>query len=187
MAEIFDVKLKGFKELSEMLKTLPADLQLKAHDKIVKAGNDLILKEARRRFDAIPKKGYESPNKQYADIKKQIIPFSNRKRMRQGFVSKGVAATFVAGIFEVGTYHKPGGYPITAKPGKMLKFRGNLYGKEGGQGYIFAPRVNHPHLPAKPFLRPAFDSNVDNVLGLMRDRLWRFIDSYWRGSGVDWT
>ncbi len=65
------------------------------------------------------------------------------------------------GIFETGATP----HTIRPKTRKMLRFQG-----EGGDE-VFARAVQHPGMPARPFLRPALDERKDQAVDAVGDVL----------------
>lgn len=166
------IQIHGFAELIADLRTLPDKLQKKAVKDSVRAGAKLILKEARKRapksvhrwegakVNKVPpgtlRKGIKiaRATKQPKWIVRDIIGFT-KKAWYGRLVEEGhkwvVGGTLAGGKKRRKTKGLPvtrGGRPTTSGQGRVVK-----------------------HISAKPFLRPAFDANVDKTINIMRKTL----------------
>ena len=128
-----DVSVKGLAELQKFLDTLPAKMEQNILRSALRAGANIVRDEARQ----------NAPDK--TGILKAGLKVSTSSR--RGVVTAKVKATgkhaYIAPWIEYGT----AAHKITGKKGGLLSFGG-----------IFAKSVQHPGITAKPFMRPALDS-----------------------------
>lgn len=150
MSESFQFELKGFKELDKLLKQLPQEAAKKALEPAVRAGANVIRKEARA----------NAPGK---ELKRHIIV--KKSRRTQYSVTYQIGTTkkaFYAHFFEFGT--SPHLIKVFKK--KSLAGGGAFFGKE----------VQHPGQKAKPFLRPAMDTKRGEALQKIGEKLMETIN-----------
>lgn len=144
------IEVKGLKELDQALKKLESEIANK--------GNSQALFKASTvaRNAAIEKAPQRSGN-----LKSNIV----RKRIKDGLFIEAVAvyikpAAFYARFIELGAVpHR------LVKPGDAVKINGNI---------IVGP-IQHPGISPTPFLRPALDENINQIIDVYASTLWRFI------------
>lgn len=150
MAVAFGARLLGARELERALKQLP-----KAVSKsVLRSTGRKALMPVYATASATAPKGFKG-----RPLKVQIGS-TLTKNQRQGRVKRGAVEVFVgssdreAHLVEFGT-----------GPGvRVVK-------KKGSE--LFGRRQPHPGTPAKPFLRPAWDSNKDAVLQIFKREIWK--------------
>ncbi|MCG8430379.1 MAG: HK97 gp10 family phage protein [Candidatus Omnitrophica bacterium] len=171
-----EVKIEGFRELAMELKGLEPKLQKRVFGKVVRAGSKVVLKDARRRA---PKRSREWEGASYPNppgtLRKGIIV--RRKRGKSFGIIRDVIgfskAAWYGRLVETGHRIVVGG--TLAGGSKRRKTKGTPFTRSGrattsGQGRVVG------HVPPKPFLRPAFDNNIERVLTQMKQTLRSEID-----------
>ena len=162
------IRLEGLKELNNALKKLEAKVARKFAREGLKAAALVLRKEMRRRA---PKKT--------GNLRKKI-----RFRLRQirgglGVTGRvGVASpknkkdksAFYARFIEYGT--SPHQIPNKTVGRGRNKRKNKKKSKFGGHVYS---RVNHPGQPARPFLRPAFESKKQEAVKAIGPKMWSLI------------
>lgn len=68
------------------------------------------------------------------------------------------------------SFFETGAVAHSEKPGK-----GKLMAFEGEEGQVFTTHVDHPGMPAQPFLRPAIDEGEDLAVGAVATVLRRAV------------
>jgi len=138
MAEL--VNVKGLKELQKFMDTLTPKMEKNVMRSALRAGANVIKASA----------------KQNVPVKSGALRASIRvtTRGRGGHVSASVKVgnkrAWYAHIIE---FTGAAAHKITAKKGGALAFLGRLFDS-----------VDHPGMQAKPFMRPALDSQAQNAV-----------------------
>jgi len=137
------ITVTGFAELSADLKKIESDLQKKISQKAVRAGANVILKAARANA---PK----------------------RAKAWEGMTYKNPPGTLKKGIKVARARKQPRGIVRD-----QIGFSGKAwYGAQVERGHnIIRNGKVIGHAEAHPFLRPAFDSNVDKSISTVREKL----------------
>jgi len=156
-----EVHVEGLDRLEKALLGLPDAVCKKALRQAVKAGADIFLTDMRMRARV-------RTGKMVHDLKARVSV-----RATKGSVSADIGArddrkkgghAYLARFQEFGT--KP--HVIRARKGKALLVPGG--------GFVY--QVSHPGQPARPFIRPAFDSRKDQVVDVLGKTLGDFIERY---------
>lgn len=140
--------IEGFKELDNLLKTLPGNVAARVSTTALKAGGRIIAKEAKAKLRNNRKVGstgnLAQSIKVYRDENRRS---TNYRAVKIGPFGKGSAHKL---LVEFGTTKIR-----KAKNGEYLKFK-------IGNKTIFTKQV--APMPAKPYLRPAFDQKKVEAL-----------------------
>lgn len=197
------VKVHGLKELETLLKQLPEKVERQVVNQALAAGAKVIRDEARSlapvavkphwlHFKKKTKEGSKmSAVKGTGFLKKGIIISNSYKdinRYGSRKTGRGYYATLIG--FSRKTWYGflvERGFMATGRPTKQEY--GSLTGKKGK----FSPTLfrasrkesgKRTHVPARPMLRPAFDTNVNTVMELFKMKLSQFLNieykSMWR-------
>ena len=129
-----EITLIGFKELAIELKTFPDKLKKKALGKVVRAGANVILKDARRRAP-----------KRLGKLRKGI-KVQRKRRQPRNIIRDAI------------------GFTKDAWYGRLVEYGHNIVSSSGEKKVI-------GHVSAQPFLRPAFDNNINASLDAMHKKL----------------
>lgn len=161
MAEVKHVK--GLAELQRMLSQLPAKIQEKSLVAGVSAGakvvQDAMVARAPVRTDGLLKKiGKRGKSSRKARLPGFLKASIGRKRVEKGSGSRV--------HYEVGVLRREAWYARLIEFGFMHVAGEISRGKRGGKR--FSERV---HVPAKPFIRPAFAATQDAAVVKMAERL----------------
>ena len=150
-----DLKITGFQELQRELESLEPKIRKKVLGKAVRAGSNIVKKDARAHA---PKQAKSWEGMQYSvppgTLKKGIIV---RRATRQ---PRYIVRDLIG-------FSKQAWYGRLVEMGHKLVRGGRLASgaknkrKSSGGGKVIG------HVAAKPFLRPAFDNNVDKVIAAM--------------------
>lgn len=151
------VKIEGLRELREaLLRTIPAELQGKTLQKALGAGTALVVRDAKARAPVdtgrLRKAIYAVRNKQNSNgvFEERVVTVRRGKKFQ-----KTSRDAYYWKFVEFG--HRTG-----AGKGKYLK----KVDRPGGRGVVSTGVV-----PAKPFLRPAFESQKRPALEAITKRL----------------
>lgn len=155
------VKLDGLKELNKALKKLEGKVARKIAREGLKAAAVVIRKEMRRR----------APIKT-GQLRKRIRYRLKRMRGGAGYTGKvGVDVTvFYARFIEYGT--TPHRIPNGSLGRGRNKRKNDAKLAFGGR---VLSRVQHPGTPARPFLRPAYESVKNTAVRAIGPRMWALI------------
>lgn len=171
MATETSVQIKGLKELDDLLKALPAEIEGKIVRTALRNGQKVIADAARSILSA---NGNMKSGALYRSVR---IAFNKKEVERFGWMRARVFAgnrtAWYAHLIEFGTgqYYagtksnsKRAPYVIKPKTRKALFF--------GGQAH---EQVTHPGIRPQPFMRPALDANghkaIETFADYVRDRL----------------
>jgi HK97 gp10 family phage protein len=149
-----NVRIKGVEELRGKLKKLGDKQERKVTRTAIRKAGNLVLKNARKRA---PKKS----GRLRKGLAVRVSVTTTGETVRIG--AKRRAGARHAHLIELGT--KP--HVITTRRGKILASPGHIYGR----------RVNHPGIPAQPFLMPAFEESKDDAVDFFKDEMKRLIKS----------
>lgn len=147
-----NLRFKGIEELGQVLDGLAGDKKLSnaVMRGLLNKGAKPIIEEAKR---LVPKGN--------GDLEKSIgaIPGRGQGKGEQVYIGPrrgGRFKGYAGHLIEYGTAP----HIIRAKAaGGLLRFNGN----------VAVPEVHHPGTPARPFMRPAFDSKKDEAVGIITD------------------
>jgi len=176
MSNWVEITVKGLDELKENLNKLSKEMQVKGGERAVRAGAAVILKAAKNK---VPVKT--------GNLKKslRIRRISNKGSTWPKFwvchsTGRGVKNDgWYAHLVEFGGIK--GSYPI--RPRKRLYGGGKKAlmipigsgGRSGSTIYGIYSAVRHPQSRAKPYMRPAFDENVNRSMDAIVKRMDKFI------------
>jgi len=146
MADL-EIKIEGLNELKKELSQFPEQLQKKALDKAVRAGSRLIVKAAR---DKAPKRANEWEGIKYPN------PPGTLKKGIKAEKARRMPAYFRRDII---------GFSPVAWYGALV---------ERGHKIVRGDKTIG-HVAAKPFLRPAFDENLNKAIDAMKEQLGKEI------------
>ena len=159
---MINMKLTGFKELERNLKTLSDKVARKVLGNSVRAGANVVKRAAQANVPA------DSGNlRKFIKIQKRKSRVSGKCEYMVGPIWK---KAFYGMFLEFGT--KP--HVIKPKSGDKLAWGGWVTGSARAGSKVFegdsvvVSRVKHPGQPRRPWLRPAFDQNTDQVIEKMR-------------------
>ena len=148
MSEYGTIEIKGLRELDYNLKQLPLKIQKKVLRQAVRAGATVIRKEARKNIKGLPEKT--------GTLRKSISIAKSRESIPHNPI-------FTIGPSNKGWYGHLIEYGFTATGPKK---KGLTYRDSRARAHKFGK-----HVPAKPWLRPAFDTTVKKVIQQMGKRL----------------
>lgn len=144
-----DIKVKGLAELHQALQGLPGNIERNVLRGALRAAGNVIAAAARANVDRLAHP---------TGVLKKSIRVSMRVRSRAGWVNANVKAgdkvAYYAHMVEFGTAR----HWIKPKNRKSLFFAG-----------LAREVVDHPGARARPFLRPAFDSQAATAMEAMAD------------------
>ena len=143
----FEIKIEGLDELKRELSQFPEQLQKKALDKAVRAGSKIIVAAARQKAPvrANEWEGIKYPN-----------PPGTLKKGIKAEKARRMPAYFRRDII---------GFSPSAWYGALV---------ERGHKIVRGDKTVG-HVAAKPFLRPAFDENLEKTLNAMKEALGKAI------------
>lgn len=152
------IQVHGLKELDKALKQIGPRAAKNALRASIRAAGRVVVKDARRRlppqYDTLKRSLFVKVNRQRDpfSITAQVGPTTGRSAKYDGWY---------AHLVEFGV--DP--HEITVKNRKVLVDYSTVYGK----------KVQHPGVPAKPFLTPAFEQNKQEIVEAQRKKLWEAI------------
>ncbi|HEX5486500.1 MAG TPA: HK97-gp10 family putative phage morphogenesis protein [Limnobacter sp.] len=155
------VKVDGLKELLANMKTLHEDLQNRAGRAAVSAAAGLVAREAKKKVDALGlvKTGALRENIAIRRVKTPADRFEYEVLVRNGKRKKGSKAKRGEKlVFYNGTK-------------KRVKYINDPY-------YWWWLEFGTSKMPAKPFMRPAFEANVTNAQNRMVEQLRKTIEKF---------
>jgi hypothetical protein len=174
----FDIKTEGFKELDEILKTMPDNLAKKALKKSVADGIRVIRDQAAVNVGK-PKSAFSVSaklNKKTGYMAQALLGLS-KKSWALLFKETGTKLHKIeagkATARRIARYAKKGRTYTGGQPARILA--------DKGKGIVFGKSVEVSQA-AKPFLAPAFDSKYEAALGKMKEVLGEQIDKLWKGT-----
>ena len=139
-------RLRGGRELQQMLNSLPAKLEKNIMRSALRAGARVIADEAKANVPV-----------DNGDLKRSIKVSTRGKRGKvEARVRAGGKGVFYAHMVEFGT----AAHVIKGKNGKRLFFNG-----------VFAESINHPRARAKPFMRPALDGRANEAIRAVGEQI----------------
>lgn len=137
------VKLEGFEELYKELEQLPDNIKKNVAGKVVRSGSTVVLKDARRRAPRRTNQWEGMKYKNEPGTLKKGIKVQRARKQPRWIVRDQI------------------GFSNKAWYGRLVELGHKLVRKGKQIGFV-SPR---------PFLRPAFDNNVSNILTAMREKL----------------
>jgi len=147
------IEVKGIKDLYLDLSKYAEDLQTKVLRKAVRAGSKLIAKDARRRA---PVRSSEWENIKYptppGTLKRGIRV--SRARKQPKYIVRDVIG-----------FSEQAWYGRLVETGHFI-VRGGRLRKKGSKARIVG------YSPPRPFLRPAFDANVNQAIEAMKTKMF---------------
>lgn len=151
MAGNNEIKIPGAREVDKVLSSLPKRLARKVLLQALRAGAKPMLEDARNGIavdSGLTRK----------DVKIRAIPASESKAPSVAIAGstskKGMA--YKMRFLEYGT--APHVIKMSRKRKKVLANKAT--------GEVFGTIIHHPGTPAKPFLRPAFDNNIERSISI---------------------
>ncbi len=151
---ITSFKIDGLKELEKSLKELPEVLRGKPLRNAVSAGAKVVLDEAKNRV----------PIGDTGNLKKSLYRYRSRSQSGIG------KETFLVGVRKgKGTYGD-------TRRNRRLGIVGKKYTTQGEAFYWRFLEFGTNKMPAKPFLRPAFESTKTRAVEVMKERLAKAIE-----------
>lgn len=171
------VKTKGLKELDRRLGGLAATIQLKGAVGMNRAAARVVEREAKKKCPVST-----------GNLRASIKTFQIEKGERSGKVTHWVSHTvgrdavhdgWYAHIVEFGNIHGP--YRIPKAKGQQatpkLMSTWNRAGRSGAWiNETFGRRITNKTWTARPYMRPAFDENIDKILKTAAKNLERFVE-----------
>ncbi len=155
MASESSVKISGLKELDDLLKALPGEIEGKIVRSALRAGQKVIADAAKSNLAA---NGNVKTGELYRSVK---ISFSKKEIERYGWMRARLKAgnekawyahliEFGSGSYYAGTKNNSKRMPYEIRPRnrKSLFFAG-----------LMKEVIVHPGIKPKPFMRPALDAN----------------------------
>jgi len=143
---LISVKLEGSEALLKELRALGGNAK-KAVRGATRAGAHVMQDEAERRARAVS--GASGKHT-------RLVTSASQPTFVEASVGPSKKKFFMR-FFETGvTRHEISGHPLAF---------------EGDQGLVVIGGVNHPGMPARPWLRPAFDATGDAAVAAMGDAL----------------
>ena len=139
----FQIKIEGLEQLKKELSQFPEKLQKKALDKSVRAGSKLIVKAAR---DKAPKRSNEWEGIDYPN------PPGTLKKSIKAEKARRMPVYFRRDVI---------GFSPIAWYGALVE-RGHK---------VVRNKKTIAHVAAHPFLRPAFDENLNKAIDAMKETL----------------
>ena len=159
-------RIKGFKELDAELKLLPLKMQGIIIPRVIRAGANIVLADARAKA---PVRGDEDNLWPAKDRPAGFLKSKDGIAVNPAYGrwKKIARVTDIVGITKEAFYGRfiEFGWDWTFPPGK----------KKGG-------RVKK-HIRRQPFLRPALDRNKSKIISAMRKKFGSQIRSYKKGTG----
>lgn len=163
------IKVEGLKELNKALKQLGPRAARNALRASIRAGGRVVVSDARKRLPP-----------QYDTLKRSLSVKVNRQRSPYEITAEvgpttGKSAKYdgwYAHLVEFGVAP----HEITPKT-KQVMVDAATSGRSGATqfGTVFGKKVQHPGVPAKPFLTPAFEQNKRAIIEAQRKKLWEAI------------
>lgn len=198
---MIDFKVHGFEELDRALREFPTKVVQGVSDRAARAGANVVLQATRENYDRLAT-GTKAALSGVA-VPGRSTPFSltepthaqsglTRKRIKITKRHYSGGSQYSVGISRYGMFIELGtrAHIIKARKKKMLAFIKslNISDTDVSAEFAFKQEVSHPHVPAKPFLRPAFYNNIDKVIEEMRKVLAGWIDTeYYSGYAKQGT
>ena len=181
--DVIEMKLTGFKDVSGVLQAMPDNLMEKHIRKANYAACKIVRDEARAK----------------APMHAGPYPATRRKSMSTKMLAKALARLEKEGVTAEDVISKSYGLSgrqkgnLDRKPGTLKKsiiiggikgqrdrnfvklavglMKRAYYGKWIELGFIHYGKKKQTHVPGRPFLRPAFDHNVNAVIDKFREGL----------------
>lgn len=130
------VQTKGFAELQKMLDTLPAKIEQNILRSALRAGAKIVMSDAKSRARSVSGSLRDNLFIRTGAKKGKVVATIKNKRFYAKFVESGTKPHFI-GV-----------------KGKSLNIGGRFVGKI----------INHPGAKAKPFFRPALESQTEAAI-----------------------
>ena len=146
---MISVKIDGLKELQQALSQLPLEIQKNPLRSAVSAGAKVILDEAIRR----------APQGETGNLRKALYRYRSRSQSGRG------QETFLVGV------RKGKKNYVDSAKNRRLNRVGKKYTVEGEAYYWRFIEFGTSKMPARPFLRPAFESKKNQAVETIKNRL----------------
>ena len=146
---MISVKIEGLKELQEAMNQLPLEIQKRPLRSAVSAGAKVIMDEAIR----------GAPQGETGNLRKAIYRYRSRSQSRTG------QETFLVGV------RKGKKEYVDSARNRRFGRVGKKYTVEGEAFYWRFVEFGTSKMPARPFLRPAFESKKNQAVETIRNRL----------------
>lgn len=152
------LKVDGLKELQRALDSLPKEIQGRPLKSAVSAGAKVILDEA------ISK----APVGETGNLRKSLYRYRSRSQSTKG------KETYLVGVRKgKGIY---GNTRLNRRMGRV----GKKYTTQGEAYYWRFIEFGTSKMPAHPFLRPAFESQKERAVQIIKERLGKAIEAQTR-------
>lgn len=170
------VSISGLAELDAMLKQLPAVVELNVMRGALRAGQKVIMDEAKARVpvDQGDLKNsiriqYRARSKKFGWVRLHLVA-GNKKAYNANWIEYGTASHYTGSGRTVGK-----AYIIKAKDGTGKELKNGLKRAALRIGAKMVGQVTHSGIKPQPFMRPAFDRAsgpaLDATVQYIRDRL----------------
>ena len=143
------VNITGLKELQQALNQLPLEIQKRPLRSAVSAGAKVILDEAIRR----------APQGETGNLRKALYRYRSRSQSGKG------QETFLVGV------RKGKKEYVDSAKNRRFGRVGKKYTVEGEAFYWRFIEFGTSKMPARPFLRPAFESKKNQAVETIKNRL----------------
>lgn len=162
---VTEVKIEGLAELDKLLKDFAPRLEANILRASLRAGAVEMAEEVKRRTP------YD-----YGELRKtiRVSTSSRRGRVSARIRAGGTKKVFYGHMVEFGT---------AAHLIKPKKEGGAMVFRVGGRTIATRKPIQHPGTKAQPFMRPAFDSTVQESLAAFRARVRRGINTEFAKRG----
>ena len=146
---MISVKIEGLKELQEAMNQLPLEIQKRPLRSAVSAGAKVIVDEAKRL----------APQGETGNLRKALYRYRSRSQSSRG------QETFLVGV------RKGKKNYVDSAKNRRLNRVGKKYTVEGEAFYWRFVEFGTSKMPARPFLRPAFESKKNQAVETIKNRL----------------
>ena len=143
------VNITGLKELQQALNQLPLEIQKRPLRSAVSAGAKVIVDEAKRL----------APQGETGNLRKALYRYRSRSQSSRG------QETFLVGV------RKGKKNYVDSAKNRRLNRVGKKYTVEGEAFYWRFVEFGTSKMPARPFLRPAFESKKNQAVETIKNRL----------------
>jgi HK97 gp10 family phage protein len=143
------VNITGLKELQQALNQLPLEIQKRPLRSAVSAGAKVIVDEAKRL----------APQGETGNLRKALYRYRSRSQSSRG------QETFLVGV------RKGKKNYVDSAKNRRLNRVGKKYTVEGEAYYWRFIEFGTSKMPARPFLRPAFESKKNQAVETIKNRL----------------
>jgi len=146
---MIEVKIEGLKQLQEAMSNLSQDIQKNSLRVAVSAASKVILDEAKRL----------APQGETGNLRKALYRYRSRSQSAPG------KETFIVGV------RKGKKEYVDNARNRRLKRVGKKYTVEGKAYYWRFIEFGTSKMPAKPFLRPAFEAKKELAVERFKSKL----------------